>query len=105
GFVHPWFGRAAQALVHGRLSAGHRAGLQYVWRRRAVATRFSARTAMASIDETRSFIPLNIAVLTISDTRALADDKSGATLSDRLPPARPHPGGRAHLTHARAGET
>jgi len=30
------------------------------------------------------FIPLNIAVLTISDTRALADDKSGTTLADRL---------------------
>ena len=39
---------------------------------------------MASTDETRSFIPLNIAVLTISDTRALADDKSGTTLADRL---------------------
>ena len=39
---------------------------------------------MPSIDETKQFIPLNIAVLTISDTRALADDKSGATLADRL---------------------
>ena len=39
---------------------------------------------MASIDESRRFIPLNIAVLTISDTRSLADDKSGTTLSDRL---------------------
>ena len=39
---------------------------------------------MASPAEPRSFVPLNIAVLTISDTRALADDKSGATLSDRL---------------------
>jgi molybdenum cofactor biosynthesis protein B len=39
---------------------------------------------MASPDETRSFVPLNIAVLTISDSRSLADDKSGATLSDRL---------------------
>ena len=29
-------------------------------------------------------MPLNIAVLTISDTRSLADDKSGATLADRL---------------------
>ena len=35
-------------------------------------------------DQTRPFIPLNIAVLTISDTRALADDKSGTTLADRL---------------------
>jgi molybdenum cofactor biosynthesis protein B len=39
---------------------------------------------MPGIDESRSFIPLKIAVLTISDTRSLADDKSGATLVDRL---------------------
>src|ERR1700750_2432338 len=39
---------------------------------------------MSSIDETKQFIPLNIAVLTISDTRSLADDKSGTTLTDRL---------------------
>lgn len=32
----------------------------------------------------RPFVPLNIAVLTISDSRSLADDKSGATLADRL---------------------
>ena len=39
---------------------------------------------MSAIDESKKFIPLNIAVLTISDTRTLADDKSGNTLSDRL---------------------
>jgi molybdopterin adenylyltransferase len=39
---------------------------------------------MASIDQTKQFVPLNIAVLTISDTRSLADDKSGATLAERL---------------------
>src|SRR3984893_11973219 len=39
---------------------------------------------MSSIDESKEFIPLNIAVLTISDTRTLADDKSGTTLSERL---------------------
>ena len=39
---------------------------------------------MSAIHEAKKFIPLNIAVLTISDTRALADDKSGATLSERL---------------------
>src|SRR5580692_7895693 len=39
---------------------------------------------MSSIDETKEFVPLNIAVLTISDTRSLADDTSGATLADRL---------------------
>src|SRR5882757_7341787 len=39
---------------------------------------------MSTIDEKKQFIPLNIAVLTISDTRSLADDKSGATLAERL---------------------
>src|SRR5258706_5375938 len=39
---------------------------------------------MSSIDESKTFIPLNIAVLTISDTRTLADDKSGTTLAERL---------------------
>jgi len=32
----------------------------------------------------RSFIPVNIAVLTVSDSRALADDRSGDTLVERL---------------------
>src|SRR5260370_21951168 len=39
---------------------------------------------MSSTDESKQFVPLNIAVLTISDTRTLADDKSGTTLSERL---------------------
>ena len=39
---------------------------------------------MASIDPSKSFVPLNIAVLTVSDTRSLDDDKSGTTLADRL---------------------
>ena len=37
-----------------------------------------------AIDEAKQFVPLNIAVLTMSDTRSLADDKSGTTLADRL---------------------
>lgn len=32
----------------------------------------------------RAFLPLNIAVLTVSDTRTEATDKSGALLRDRL---------------------
>jgi molybdopterin adenylyltransferase len=39
---------------------------------------------MPGIDETRQFVPLKIAVLTVSDTRAVADDKSGGTLAERL---------------------
>src|SRR5215216_490359 len=39
---------------------------------------------MSSIDESKQFVPLNIAVLTVSDTRSLADDKSGATLAEQL---------------------
>jgi molybdenum cofactor biosynthesis protein B len=32
----------------------------------------------------REFMPLHIAILTVSDTRTLADDKSGQTLQDRI---------------------
>jgi molybdopterin adenylyltransferase len=39
---------------------------------------------MASMNQPKQFVPLNIAVLTISDTRTLADDKSGTTLADRI---------------------
>jgi molybdenum cofactor biosynthesis protein B len=39
---------------------------------------------MPGLDQTRQFVPLKIAVLTVSDTRSLADDKSGATLAGRI---------------------
>jgi molybdenum cofactor biosynthesis protein B len=39
---------------------------------------------MARIDETRPFIAVNIAVLTVSDTRSLANDTSGDTLAARV---------------------
>ena len=42
------------------------------------------RALMPGIDESRQFVPLKIAVLTVSDTRDIADDKSGATLVDRI---------------------
>src|SRR5690606_40446689 len=40
--------------------------------------------AVARIDESRPFIPVGIAVLTVSDTRSLDEDKSGATLAARI---------------------
>ncbi len=39
---------------------------------------------MSSIDQNRDFIPVRIAVLTVSDTRTPADDRSGDTLVARL---------------------
>lgn len=39
---------------------------------------------MPRIDETRPFIPVSIAVLTVSDTRTLANDKSGETLVELI---------------------
>ena len=39
---------------------------------------------MAGIDEKRTFAPVRIAIVTISDTRTLENDKSGQTLVDRL---------------------
>jgi molybdopterin adenylyltransferase len=60
-------------MVHDWLSEWYGRGLQHVPVGEVNAT-----------PETKPFIPLNIAVLTVSDTRSLADDKSGTTLSDRL---------------------
>jgi molybdenum cofactor biosynthesis protein B len=53
---------------------------------------------MSAIDQTRQFIPLNIAVLTISDTRAFDDDKSGTTLAERLTAAGHHLAAREIVT-------
>ena len=39
---------------------------------------------MPRTDESRPFLAVNIAVLTVSDTRTLADDKSGQTLVDMI---------------------
>ena len=47
------------------------------------------------IDETRQFIPVSIAVLTVSDTRTAADDRSGDTLAGRIAKAGHHVGARA----------
>ena len=39
---------------------------------------------MPGLDESKAFVPLRIAVLTVSDTRSIGDDKSGATLAERI---------------------
>jgi len=39
---------------------------------------------MPGVDESKQFVPLKIAVLTVSDTRSLKDDKSGALLVQRI---------------------
>jgi molybdenum cofactor biosynthesis protein B len=39
---------------------------------------------MARLDESRPFIPVNIAVLTVSDTRTTANDTSGDALAERI---------------------
>lgn len=49
---------------------------------------------MGKIDETKEFVPVRIAVLTVSDTRTLAEDRSGDTLVERLT-------GAGHLLAAR----
>jgi molybdenum cofactor biosynthesis protein B len=38
---------------------------------------------MSKIDQSRPFLPVNIAILTVSDTRVAADDKSGDALAER----------------------
>ena len=49
------------------------------------------------IDENREFLPVRIAVLTVSDTRGLAEDRSGDALVERLTTA-------GHVLAARAIE-
>ena len=44
---------------------------------------------MPGIDDTKEFVPLKIAVLTVSDTRDIKDDKSGAPLVQRIVAGRP----------------
>ncbi|MFV1442770.1 MULTISPECIES: molybdenum cofactor biosynthesis protein B [unclassified Phaeobacter] len=39
---------------------------------------------MAQLDDSKNFIPVRIAVLTVSDSRSLAEDRSGQVLVDRL---------------------
>ena len=39
---------------------------------------------MPKLDESRPFIPVRIAVLTVSDTRGPGDDKSGTTLAEMI---------------------
>ncbi len=39
---------------------------------------------MNAIDETRKFVPVRIAVLTVSDTRSRSDDRSGDLLARRI---------------------
>ncbi len=39
---------------------------------------------MSRIDETLEFIPIRIAVLTVSDTRSVDEDRSGQTLVERI---------------------
>ncbi|MFK7879216.1 molybdenum cofactor biosynthesis protein B [Roseobacter sp.] len=39
---------------------------------------------MSRIDESKDFIPVRIAVLTVSDSRGLSEDRSGDTLVQRL---------------------
>jgi molybdopterin adenylyltransferase len=42
------------------------------------------RCDMPGLDQSKDFVPLQIAVLTVSDTRLLDDDTSGATLVERI---------------------
>ena len=58
---------------------------------------------MPGIDESRQFVPLKIAVLTVSDTRELADDKSGNTLVERIRAAgHTSPNARSSRTRCKA---
>ena len=40
--------------------------------------------SLERLDQTRPFLPVGIAVLTVSDTRTMEEDKSGRTLAERV---------------------
>ena len=50
---------------------------------------------MARLDETKAFLPVSIAVMTVSDTRTAANDTSGDALADRIGRAGHHVAARA----------
>lgn len=50
---------------------------------------------MSQIDQSRPFVPVTIAVLTVSDTRTAADDRSGDVLAERISGAGHSVGDRA----------
>ncbi|TMV83447.1 molybdenum cofactor biosynthesis protein B [Thioclava sp. BHET1] len=58
---------------------------------------------MSRIDETKDFIPVGIAVLTVSDTRTAADDRSGDTLVARIEEAGHRLAARGIVRDDRAG--
>ncbi|HUF86034.1 MAG TPA: molybdenum cofactor biosynthesis protein B [Thermohalobaculum sp.] len=58
---------------------------------------------MRRIDASRAFVPVNIAVLTVSDTRHAGDDRSGDTLAERLTAAGHRLAARAIVRDERAG--
>ncbi|MGZ0187125.1 MAG: molybdenum cofactor biosynthesis protein B [Alphaproteobacteria bacterium] len=53
---------------------------------------------MPGLDETRPFVSVNIAILTVSDTRTLETDTSGQILADRAEAAGHSIAGRAIVT-------
>ncbi|MEM6622884.1 MAG: molybdenum cofactor biosynthesis protein B [Pseudomonadota bacterium] len=57
---------------------------------------------MSRIDDTRDFVPVRIAVLTVSDTRTPDEDRSGDTLVSRLEAAGHALAARAIITDDRA---
>jgi molybdenum cofactor biosynthesis protein B len=57
---------------------------------------------MSKIDETKEFIPVRIAVLTVSDTRSLAEDRSGDVLVGRIDAAGHHLADRKIVQDERA---
>lgn len=53
---------------------------------------------MPTLDENRTFVPVNIALLTVSDTRTRADDTSGDVLAARITAAGHHLASREIVT-------
>src|SRR4029079_1960766 len=54
------------------------------WRQPAAAVEARKEMTMTTPEEPRPIIPVRFAVLAVSDSRSLEDDRSGATLAERI---------------------
>ncbi len=90
------FGRPALPMVHPAYLLRQPIAKREAWSRPAVRASQTERWRMSRIDETRDFFPVRIAILTVSDTRDAAQDRSGDTLVGRLTEAGHATRGSAH---------
>ena len=99
GRWHDWRGVPVIATFHPAALLRDPAKKREAWADLLLLQATAARWLTA-----RAFLPVRIAVLTVSDTRGPAEDRSGDTLVERLTAAGPRLADRAHRPRRPAGD-